>query len=208
MKNFGEFFNNQIEFAKTIILSRTQNVSQKKLDEAVVMIREKNQEARILTTPWDELPASKIVEAMEASTMTLKDELFHDETEHDHHHHDHEECECGHDHHHHDHEECECGHDHHHHHADDVFGTWGTETSHAFTKEQLNDILNQLTDEARFGQVLRAKGIVKGEEAWYYFDMVPGEVEIRTGNADYTGRFCVIGAKLNEEALKQLFLGV
>lgn len=222
MKNFGEFFNNQIEFAKTIILSRTQNVSQKKLDEAVAMIREKNQEARILTTPWDELPASKIIEAMEASTMTLKDELFHDEDEHhhhdheeecscghEHHHHDHEEeCSCGHEHHHHEHEEeCSCGHEHHHHHADDVFGTWGTETSHVFTEEQLTDILNQLGDEVRFGQVLRAKGIVKGEDTWYYFDMVPEEIEIRTGNADYTGRFCVIGAKLNEAALKELFLG-
>jgi len=235
MKNFGEFFNDQIACAKTIILSRTQNVSQKKLDEAVAMIREKNAEARILTTPWDELETSKIVEAMEASTMTLKDELFKDAEEHHHHHEEEHECECGHHHHdeeehececghhhhdeeehececghhHHDEEEheCGCGHHHHHHHADEVFSTWGTETSHIFTKEQLTDILGQLSDNHDLGEVLRAKGIVRGENTWYYFDMVPGEVEIREGNPDYTGRLCVIGAKLDEAKIKALFLG-
>lgn len=198
MKNFGEFFNDQIQYAKTIILSRTQNVTDQKIEEAIALIREKNASARILTTPWEQLEASKIVEAMEASDLTLEDELFKDE-------HDHE-CECGH-HHEHDHE-CECGHHHdHHHHADEVFDTWGTETARVFSKEGLSDILNQLSNDSKYGEILRAKGIVRGETTWYYFDMVPGEIEIREGNPDYTGRLCVIGAKIDEQAIQSLFLG-
>ena len=196
MKNFGEFFNDQITYAKTIILSRTQNVSEKKINEVIALLKEKNHEARILTTPWDILETSKIFEAMEASSLTLSEELF----THEHHHHHHEEnCACGH---HHEHE-----HHHHDHHADDVFATWGTETIKVFTKADLEAKLKELSESELYGEILRAKGIVAGEDTWYYFDLVPGEYEIREGKADYTGRLCVIGAHLHQEEIEYLFLG-
>ncbi len=206
MKNFGEFFNNQIEYANTIILSRTQNVSKEKVDQCVAMLKEHNDQARILTTPWDELSGAVIKEAMDTVNLSIADELLQEENHEHHHHDDDHECECGHEHHHHDHDhECECGH--HHHHADEVFTTWGTQTAKVFSEDELNRILDQLNQADTYGTVLRAKGIVAGEDGWFYFDMVPEEKQIRKGKADYTGRLCVIGSQLNEEHLKELFLG-
>ena len=252
MKNYGEFYNNQIEYAGTVILSRTQNVSADKLDACLKMIREKNEEASIITTPWDDIQGKNIVEAME-KVNSLEKELLeehehhhhdgecgcghhhdhdHHDYEHDHdgecgcgHHHDHDhhdhehdhdgECGCGHhhDHDHHDHEhdydgECGCGHhhDHHHHHADDVFTSWGVETAHKFTEEELTEILHKLAETKDYGDVLRAKGIVAAAEGeWFHFDLVPEETEVRRGAADFTGRICVIGADLKEDAIKELF---
>ena len=251
MKNYGEFYNNQIEYAGTVILSRTQNVSADKLDACLKMIREKNEEASIITTPWDDIQGKNIVEAMEKVNSLEKELLeehehhhdgecgcghhhdhdhqdhYHDHDgecgcghHHDHDHHDHEhdhdgECGCGHhhDHDHHDHEhdhdgECGCGHhhDHHHHHADDVFTSWGVETAHKFTEEELTEILHKLAETKDYGDVLRAKGIVAAAEGeWFHFDLVPEETEIRRGAADFTGRICVIGADLKEDAIKELF---
>ena len=230
MKNYGEFYNNQIEYAGTVILSRTQKVSDDKLDTCVKMIREKNDEASIITTPWDDINGRNILEAME-KVNSLEKELLeehehhhhdgecccghhHDHEEHDHHHHD-GECGCGHhhdheehDHHHHD-GECGCGHHHDHeghHHADDVFTSWGVETAHKFSEEELRDILDKLAKGGEYGEVLRAKGIVTPVEGeWFHFDLVPEETELRRGAADYTGRICVIGANLNEEKIKELF---
>ena len=233
MKNFGEFYNNQIESAGTIILSRTQNLSQEKLEAAAALLREKNPGASILTTPWDQLDGKTILSAIEKTS--LEEELLerireahaaeeaahahhhhdHDHEGHDHHHdHDHEEHdhhhEHDHEHHHHDHgEECGChdhDHDHHgHHHADEVFSSWGRETVKPFTRAGLEHILAEL-DQGRYGSILRAKGIVPGEDGqWLHFDYVPGEHEVRTGPADYTGRLCVIGAKLDEDGLAALF---
>ncbi len=240
MKNFGEFYNDQIESAATIILSRTGNISQEKLDQAVELIRGKNDHAPIITTPWDQISADSMIEAMEGTSLSeklLMEERFHhhdeDEDEHEHHHHHHhdhddddDECCCDHDHHHHDDDddECCCGHDHEHHHhdhdeeghehhhhhhhghdADEVFTSWGAETTHRFTKEGLEAILEKL-DSSRFGLILRAKGIVQAEDgSWLHFDYVPEEIEVRQGPADYTGRLCVIGSKLDEESLKELF---
>ena len=258
MKNFGEFYNNQVESAGTLILSRTQKLSEEKLHTAVEMLREKNPDAAILTTPWEELSSKTILSAIEK--VSLADELLekmraeheehehhhhhehdehctcgghdhdhehqhdHEEHEHEHHHHDHDEhCECGchdhdHDHHehehHHDHEHhhehdehCTCGchdHDHHHHHADEVFTSWGVETPKKFTESAIHEILEEL-DSGEYGKVLRAKGIVNGENGWIEFDYVPEEHEIRAGHPDYTGRLCVIGAELDEGKLKTLF---
>ena len=244
MKNYGEFYNNQIESAGTIILSRTQNVSEEKLAKVLTMIKEKNDEASVITTPWDQIDGKKILDAME-KVNTLEKELLeehhhhdgecgcghehhHDHDEecgcghehhHDHdeecgcgheHHHDHDgECGCGHEHHHHDHDgECGCGHhhEHGHHHADDVFTSWGVETAHKFTEEELKDIVSKLASDKSFGDVLRAKGIVASDEGeWFHFDLVPEETELRRGAADYTGRICVIGSNLNEDAIKELF---
>ena len=246
MKNYGEFYNNQIESAGTIILSRTQNVSEEKLAKVLTMIKEKNDEASVITTPWDQIDGKKILDAME-KVNTLEKELLEEHHHHDgecgcgheHHHHDHdEECGCGHEHHHHDHdEECGCGHEHHHdhdgecgcghehhhhdhdgecgcghhhehghHHADDVFTSWGVETAHKFTEEELKDIVSKLASDKSFGDVLRAKGIVASDEGeWFHFDLVPEETELRRGAADYTGRICVIGSNLNEDAIKELF---
>ena len=289
MKNFGEFYNNQIEAAGTIILSRTQKLSQEKLEAAAAMLREKNPDAAILTTPWDELDGKTILSAIEK--VSLSDELLekmrreheieeaehehehhhhhdhdehdehdehehhhhHDHDEHDehdehehHHHHDHDEHDehdehehhhhHDHDehdehdehehHHHHDHDEhdehdehehhhhhhdgeecddpeCECHH-HHHHHADDVFSSWGKETPKKFSKEALEDMLHKL-DSGDYGHILRAKGIVNGEDGWLEFDYVPEEHEVRAGHPDYTGRLCVIGAELKEDGLAELF---
>ena len=243
MKNFGEFYNDQIEHAGTIVLSRTQNMDAAKLEASVALIRDKNAEAAIITTPWDELNGEQIVSALEKKSLMdelLKEALEHsaehhhddddeDEDEHEHHHHHHhedgEECCCGHhhdddddededehEHHHHHHHEdggecsCGCGHHHHHHHADDVFTSWGRETPHVYTKEEIEDILIRLTEKSEFGIILRAKGMVSGADGrWIYFDAVPEEYEIRDGGADYTGRICVIGQNLNEEKLEKLF---
>ena len=262
MKNFGEFYNNQIESAGTIILSRTQRLSQDKLEAAVALLREKNPTAAILTTPWDALDGATILSAIEK--VSLADELLekmraeheadeaehehehhhhhhdhddhdehdhdhcchhhhddddddddhdhghcchhhgHDDDEHEHHHHDHDEHD--HEHHHHDGEcddpECSCHH--HHHHADEVFTSWGAETVHSYTEEDIRRILTAL-DTGDYGAILRAKGIVPSGGKWLHFDYVPEEQDVRYGSADYTGRLCVIGAQLKEDKLKELF---
>ena len=262
MKNFGEFFNNQIESANTIILSRTQTTTQDKIEKAVAMIREKNDHATIITTPWDEIDGAAIREAMQnykSLEETMMDEAkkghdhdhdhgdectcgchdhehhhdhdddhehHHDhDDDHDHHHdhdddhehhHDHDEHEHHHDHddhdHHHDHDhgdECTCGchdHDHHHHHADEVFTSWGKETPHKYNEDKLREILDTLADTEKYGVILRAKGIVPSDAGeWLYFDLVPGEFEVRKGKADITGKLCVIGSKLKEDDLAELF---
>ena len=200
MKNFGEFYNNQIEAAGTIILSRTQKMTQEKLEAAVSMLREKNADAAIITTPWDELDGKAILSAIEK--VSLADELLEkmraeheaDEHEHHHHHHDGEEC---------DDPNCSCHH--HHHHADEVFASWGRETPKTFTQAGIQHALTEL-DSGKYGKILRAKGIVAGENgAWIEFDYVPEEHEVRQGHPDYTGRLCVIGAELKEDALAELF---
>ena len=242
MKNFGEFYNNQIEFASTIILSRTQNVSDEKLAKALELIREHNTKASIVTTPWDDLTGEQILSATDGKALLTVDDVKPDEHEHhhhhhhdhdhehhhehdhdhdhehehhhdhEHHHHDGEECHChDHDHeheheHHHDHEHDHEHHHHHHHHADDVFTSWGVETAKKFTEEEIKDILNALSDSEKYGTILRAKGIVAAQNGtWIHYDFVPEEIDVRTGAADYTGRICVIGSKLNEEELKKLF---
>lgn len=230
-KNFGEFFSNQIEYAGAVILSRTDKAKPEKIEESIALLRELNGKAPFITTPIAQLPGKKILETME-SGKSLEEELLdeiicpecghhheageccghdhdheehghdhdHDHGEHDHHHdHEHSEC-CGHDHdhHHHDHEG--------HHHADDVFTSWGRETIHTYTKEQISDILKTLESDGSYGNVLRAKGMVAGADGeWIYFDMVPEEHEVRTGAPEYTGRICVIGAELNEDKLAGLF---
>ena len=233
MKNFGEFYNNQIESAGTIILSRTQKLSHEKLEAAAALLREKNPTAAILTTPWDELDGKTILSAVEK--VSLAEELLekmraeheadaheHEhEHEHEHHHHDHEhEHEHDHDHdheHHHDHEEhghhhhdgeCDdpaCACHHHHHHADEVFTSWGAETVNTYTRADIEGILTAL-DSGDYGAILRSKGIVPcGDGQWLHFDYVPQEHEVRFGPADYTGRLCVIGSQLDEARLKELF---
>ena len=275
MKNFGEFFNNQVENASAIILSRTEGIRPEKLDAAVALLREKNPTATIVTTPWTELDGKQILETMERRD-TLSAELEHlkaeaaeedDEDEHEHHHHHHDdddehehECCCGHHHHdddeddddhehehehHHDHDEHEhehehehhhdhdehdhdhccshdhdhddhdhdehdhdhcCGHHHHHHHADEVFTSWGTETPRKYTDDEIRTALDALINEHRYGVVLRAKGIVPATDGgWIHFDYVPGESDVRRGSAQVTGRVCVIGSHLAEDALKELF---
>ena len=260
MKNFGEFYNNQLEHASSIILSHTAGMSREKLDKCEELIRRHNQEASIVTTPWEDITGAQILETMEQKN-TLKAELsrlaeethahhhnheHHDHDEHcgcghdhehghDHHHAHHhddehgEHCGCGHDHehehdhhhaHHHDHdhdEHCGCGHDHEHghdhhhgheghHHADEVFTSFGVETSHKFTKKQIEDALSALSDFAVYGQVLRAKGIVEGEDGkWIHFDYVPGEPDVRCGSAAVTGMLCVIGADIDEDSIRELF---
>ncbi len=201
MKNFGEFYNDQIESASCIVLSRTQDCSEEKLETAVKLISEKNSDAVIVTTPWDELDGKQILEAME-NKETLKkeiDELKHEEHEHHHHHDDDDECCCGHDH---DHEH---EHHHHHHHADEVFTSWGRETIKKFTKAQIEAALKAL-DSGEYGVVLRAKGVVAGEDGkWIHFDHVPGEADVREGSSSVIGRLCVIGSKLDEEKISELF---
>ena len=254
MKNFGEFYNDQVSHSSTILLSRTGAASEEKIEKAVAMLREKNPKATIVTTDWNQLTGAQILKAMESeddfvqalleqARQTVEehehhhhydengvcscghhhdeDEDEHDhehehhhdhgEEEHEHHHHDHDECGCDHDHeheHHHDHDgacSCGCGHDHHHHHADEVFTSWGKETARKYTEAELNFALESL-DSGELGAVLRAKGIVPGTEGqWFHFDYVPGEHQVRTGAADVTGRLCVIGSKLDEKALDQLF---
>ena len=260
MRNFGEFFNNQVEYAGAIIMSRTDIVDEAKAQASLELLREINSKAAIITTPIEKLEGKKLLEVME-HPVSLADELMeeeevcpecghvhehgehhhdHDHEEHEHHHHDHdEECGCGHDHaheehehHHHDHdEECGCGHDHaheehehhhhdhdhecgcghdhhdhHHHHADEVFTSWGRETIKKYTKENLEKMLEALSASDEYGIILRAKGMLPAEDGtWIYFDMVPEETEIREGAPEYTGRLCVIGSKLNEYKLAELF---
>ena len=216
MKNFGEFFNNQVENAKCIVLSHTKGIKEEKLHKAIELIREKNAHAEIVTTDWDLLPGKEIIKAME-NTDSLVEELERLVREFNLHELEHErgeECSCGcgghhhHDHeHHHEHgEECHC-HDHeHHHHADEIFENWGVTTAKKFSKEELAAILMDIENEHEFGTVLRAKGVVEGENgAWIHFDYVPGEPDIREGSATVTGRLCVIGADLNKKALAELF---
>lgn len=207
IKNFGEFFINQIAHAGTIILSRTGNISEEKLNTCIALIREHNDKATIVTTPWDKLDGKDILDTIEGAT-DLEAELLkeimeqheHDEEEEHHHHH-----------HHHDHDEnctCDChDHDHHHHHhADEVFTSFGMETAATYTKEDIEEILKALDDEETYGIVLRAKGMVADKEGgWIYFDYVPEESNVRAGKPDVTGKFCVIGSKLKEDALKKLF---
>ena len=201
-KNFGEFYNNQIESANVIVLSRTQDVSEEKLKEVIHILRTLNDHASIITTDWDKISGKEILDVMESRESL--DQLMMEEKKVLESIHHNEECECGHHHHHHD-EECECGH-HHHHDADEVFTSWGSETIHKYSKEQLNSILNTLSQSEEYGVILRCKGIVaSSEEEWFYFDMVPQESEIRKGNPQYTGRICVIGSNLNEEKLASLF---
>ena len=268
MKNFGEFFNNQVESAGTIVISRSQKMPEAKMAECVSLLKEHNPNATIITTPWEDINGSQILAAMEKSG-SLAEELLaeeevcpecghhhhdhdecgcghdhdehehhhhdedehehhhdhddecgcghHDEDEHEHHHHDHDdECGCGHNHDHDEHEhhhhdgECGCGHDHdghhHHHHADDVFTSWGTETPRKYTEEEVKTALDKLANTDEYGVILRAKGMlpnVNGE--WIYFDLVPGEYELRKGSPDYTGRICVIGTNPDENKLKELF---
>ena len=267
MRNFGEFFNNQVEYAGAIIMSRTDIVDEAKAQAAMELLREINPKAAIITTPIEKLEGAKILEVME-HPVSLEQEMMeeevcpecghvhehghhhhdhdheehehhhdHDHEEHEHHHHDHdhEECGCGHDHDHeehehhhhdHDHEECGCGHDHdhhhhhdhdhdecgyghdhhHHHHADEVFTSWGRETIKKYTRENLEKILETLSETEEYGSILRAKGMLPAEDGtWIYFDMVPEETEIRSGAPEYTGRLCVIGSKLNEDKLAELF---
>ena len=245
MKNFGEFYNNQVESAHTIVLSRTQNMKQDKLEACVAMIREHNKDAAVITTPWDELTGEQLLAAME-KPVSLADmvmaeedicpvcgghhdhdhddhdhehehEHHHDHDDHDHeheHHHDHDDHDHEHEHHHdHDHDDhCGCGHDHdhdhhHHHHADEVFTSWGKETPRKYTKEEVETILKALSaDNNEYGIILRAKGMLPSQDGtWIYFDMVPEEYEIREGQPEYTGRLCVIGSKLKEEKLAEIF---
>ncbi|MGN0405094.1 MAG: CobW family GTP-binding protein [Bariatricus sp.] len=267
MKNFGEFFENQVEHASTIVISRTQMMKDEKIEECVHILREKNPDAAIISTPWEELGKEAVQRALEhgAEIEEILEEHHHHheeeeccdhehhhhhheeeeccdhehhhhhheeeeccDHEHHHHHHDEEEC-CGHEHHHHHHEEEECcGHEHHHHHhdhgpdctcgchdhhdhhghhhADEVFTSWGKETAHKYTEDELDFILKALTETEAYGTILRAKGIIQMEDSsWKQFDMVPEEFEIRAGQADYTGRLCVIGTDLKEDELMKLF---
>ncbi len=238
MKNFGEFYNNQIETASTIILSRTDSISQEKLDKATALLREHNEVATVVTTPWPELTGAQLIEAMEGKASLAAElarmELEHLEEEEHHHHHDDDEeeehhcCHHHHDdeeeehhcchhhhhdeeeeHHHHDHEDghCCCGHDHehHHHHADEVFTSWGVETTKKFSKADIEYALKEL-DSEKYGIVLRAKGIVAcAEGGWIHFDHVPGEADVRMGSAAVTGKLCVIGSKLDEAGVAALF---
>lgn len=254
MRNFGEFFNNQVEYAGAIIMSRTDIVDDEKAMQSMELLRGLNAKAAIITTPIENLDGKKLLEVME-HPVSLEQEMMdeevcpecghvHEHGEHHHHHehhdhhdhececgHDHEhhhehhdhECECGHDHehhhehhdhecgcghdheHHHDHE-CGCGHDHHHHHADEVFTSWGRETIKKYSREDLEKILETLSHSEEYGVILRAKGMLPAEDGtWIYFDMVPEETEIRQGAPEYTGRLCVIGSKLKEEKLAELF---
>lgn len=240
MKNFGEFYNNQVEHAGTIVLSRTGNMKEDKLQACIDLIRTQNAEASIITTPWDQINGKQILDAMEKKNDLVKElleeedvcpecghhhehgeECDHDHEHHHHHDHDHHhdhEHDHDHDHeheHHHEHDEnCTCGchdhdHHHHHHHADEVFSSIGIETAHKYTEAELKDILDKLAnDKVQLGTILRSKGIVASEEGeWYHFDLVPGEYEVRRGAADYTGRICVIGSKLDEDGLRDLFAG-
>ena len=219
MKNFGEFYNNQIETASTIILSRTDAIAQEKLDASVSLIRQHNADAALVTTPWTQLTGAQLMEAMEGkSSVAAELEQMEHEHEHHcccghHHHHDEEEhehhCGCGH-HHHHDEEHehhCGCGHhhDHDHHHADEVFTAWGVETAKKFTAADIHNALEAL-DSGKYGMILRAKGIVAANDgSWIHFDYVPEEHDVRTGSAAVIGKLCVIGSKLDEQAVAALF---
>lgn len=211
IRNFGEFFNDQVQHADVIVLSRTDTASDGKVVAASAMLSQLNPNATIITTPWAELGGEQIVAVMDRvdSLSTTMQEMEH---HHEHHHEHDEHCGCGHDHdheHHHDHnhehgDHCGCGHDHHH--ADEVFTSWGVETPKKFSEDELRDILSKLGDEEKYGIILRAKGFVDATDGqWIYFDYVPGESDIRRGGAAVTGRLCVIGSKINEQAIKELF---
>ena len=225
-KNFGEFFNNQITYASCLILSHTAGVSQERLDDVIARLRALNDKAPIVTTEWDQLTGKQLTDAM-TQKNTLDDELkalleqehehhhhhHHDDDddEHEHHNHDHDD---EHEHHHHDHdhgEDCTCGchdhdHEHHHHHADEVFQSWGRETTKKYTQEEIKAALEALEDEKKYGLVLRAKGIVESTDGtWIHYDYVPGVPDVRTGSASTIGRLCVIGAELKEDAVAELF---
>lgn len=206
LKNFGEFYRNQVEFASAVILSRSQNVKEDKLEKAVALLRDINGKCPIVTTPWEELSGAQLLEVMEGENDFAKElmEAAQVCTECGHHHEHGEECHE----HHHDHDHDCCGHDHHHHHADEVFTSWGKETPKKYTEEGIRAILDTLSkeDSNEYGIILRAKGIVPDENGkWIHFDLVPGEDEVRYGSAEYTGRICVIGSKLNEDKLAELF---
>ena len=221
MKNFGEFYNNQIETASTIILSRTDAIAQAKLDAAVELLRQHNQTATLVTTPWPELTGEQLLEAMEGAS-SIEQDLKALEHEHHHHHHHHEDGHCCHDHeHHHHHEDGHCCHDHEHHHhhedghcccghdhdhhADEVFTSWGRETAKKFSKADIEAVLKQL-DTGDLGMVLRTKGIVPcADGGWIHFDYVPEEADVRMGGASVIGKLCVIGSKLDEEAIAKAF---
>ena len=246
MKAFGEFFNNQIEFATVVVLSRSQSATPEQLELCVKQIQALNPKAAIITTPWDSIKGEQILKVIEgADSLEMKlmaeqhakeeaeehehehhhhdheheDEHEHhhhdhdDEDEHEHHHHDHDHEDHEHEHHHHEHDEnCTCGchdHDHehhHHHHADEVFTSWGKETPHKFTREKIEEVLKTLCETDDYGDILRAKGMVEDVNgSWIYFDMVPGEYELRDGEPDYTGRLCVIGCHIDEHRLEELF---
>ena len=217
LDNFGEFFENQVEHASTIVISRTQNMTDEKIEACVHLLREKNDKATIISTPWDQLSGDAICHALEhGAEIEGLFEHHHDHDEectcghHHEHHHDHdEECGCGHHHeHHHDHDEecsCGCGH-HHHHHADEVFTSWGKETAHKYTEEELDYLLKALSETDAYGTILRSKGIIQMTDGnWKQFDLVPQEYEVRDGNADYSGRMVVIGTDLKEDELAKLF---
>ena len=214
LKNFSEFYENQIKYAGTIILSRTSDIKQEKLDKAVELIKAVNDHSQIITTPWEQLSGAQILNAIE-NPLTAADmaAALAEAEEHEHHHHhhdhdhDHDHDEHDHEHHHHDHDDhCCCGEDHHHHHADDVFDSIGFETSRKFTQDGIKAALEALDENSKYGTILRAKGIVAGEDGqWIHFDYVPGESDIRTGAADVTGKLCVIGAEVNKDAVKELF---
>ncbi len=228
MKNFGEFFNNQIEHAETIILSHTAGLSDEKIKGTVELIRNHNKNAVIVSTDWDKLTAEQILSAMDKEN-TLEGEMqklmhhhehHHDEhceCGHEHHHHHDEHCGCGHEHHHHHDEHCECGHEHHHHdehcgcghehhHADEVFTSWGLETTQKYSKDKIANILKTFSEDTEYGVILRAKGIVEGDDGeWIHFDYVPGEPDIRSGAAEVCGRICVIGSELKKEEISKLF---
>ena len=246
LKNFGEFFEDQVKHASTIVISRTQMMTDEKVEECVRMLREENAEATIISTPWEQLGKDAILHALEHAEIHVEHDHHHEhhhhghehddeccghehhhehhhhghadeccahDHHHEHHHHGHEhdgEC-CGHDHHHHHHDhECGCGHDHHHdhhhHHADEVFTSWGRETAHKYTDEELDFIVKTLSETNAYGTVLRAKGIVAMTDgSWKQFDLVPEESEVREGQADYTSRICVIGTDLKEADLAKLF---
>ena len=222
MENFGEFFNNQIENANTIILSRSQKLSEEKLESCVSQIRKHNETAAIVTTNWEEINGKQILSAMEKGN-SLEKELIKEAKEHFEHEHD-EECNCNnhnhgndeecscdtHEHKHHHDGNCSCGHDHehgHHHHADEVFTSWGIETPKKYSKEEINNILKTLAESSDYGFILRAKGIVPSKDGgWINFDLVPGEYEVRNGGSDYTGKLCVIGTNLNKREIEELFL--
>ncbi len=201
MKNFGEFFNDQVENASCILLSHTDKTSEEKLSAAVELLKEKNPSATFVIASWNELDGKAILSAME-QTDSLQAELDRLEAElHEHHHEHHHDHEC-------DDPDCDCHehhHGHHHHHADEVFTSWGVETTKKFTKEELTSALQALENEGEYGVVLRAKGIVNGESAWLHFDYVPSAPDVREGSTAVIGRLCVIGCKLNEDALKDLF---
>ena len=198
-RNFGEFFNDQVASADLIVMSRTDTAGEKKILEATELLKGMNAEAGLITTPWAELDGAQILAAMQENGLRAEMEELKHEHEHHHHHHHHEDGEeC-------DDPECECHH-HHHHHADEIFGSWGMETPKKFSEAELREKLSKLEDEEKYGAVLRAKGIVSASDGdWIYFDYVPGETDIRRGAPAVTGRFCVIGAKIKEDALKELF---